>query len=285
MRWVKKVFFLIFLASFFLVFWLKPVPIEAASFDKSFEQKQDSSLEIVVNEICWMGNNNSSFDEWIELFNNTEKAIDLSGWRLIAQDASPKVNLKGLIAPKGFFVLERTDDQTLKEISADLIYKGSLSNKGESLQLIDKQGRVVDQVNFSSGWPKGNNKSKRTMERVDPQKPGSNPQNWQTSQEPGGTPGVYNSQGFEKEVGQAFSNRPGILVEKPELLAQNKELKGPFLSQASGSRVFTDPGSFSKTGLLDFLLVFLSGFSISFLGASLVLFFKKRLNRPDRSLD
>ena len=36
-------------------------------------------LDVVVSEISWMGTTTSSNDEWIELFNNTDSPIDLTG--------------------------------------------------------------------------------------------------------------------------------------------------------------------------------------------------------------
>lgn len=58
---------------------------------------------VVINEIAWMGNDNSSADEWIELYNNTDAAADLAGWKIISQDGSPEILLEGKIFPKVFF--------------------------------------------------------------------------------------------------------------------------------------------------------------------------------------
>jgi len=101
-------------------------------------------------------------------------------------------------AAKGFFLLERTNDETVSNIKADLIYKGGLNNKGEHLKLINSQGKVVDEIDFSSGWFFGDNKTKRTMERINFSKSGDDSKNWQTSKNPGGTPKSKNSPGFAK---------------------------------------------------------------------------------------
>ncbi len=148
---------------------------------------------VVINEVAWMGTETSVNDEWIELYNNSGSQINLDGWKLIAEDGTPEIDLKGEIPPKGFFLLERTDDETLPTIKADLIYKGSLSNKGEYLKLIDSEGKLIDEVNCASGWFEGDNKTKRTMERKNPSVSGSTPENWQTSENPGGTPKAENS--------------------------------------------------------------------------------------------
>jgi hypothetical protein len=41
-----------------------------------------ATLSVIVSEVAWMGNASSSYDEWIEIYNNTDESIDLSGWVL-----------------------------------------------------------------------------------------------------------------------------------------------------------------------------------------------------------
>ena len=65
-------------------------------------------------------------------------------------------------------MLERTDDQTLPSIVADLIYTGALSNGGETLILKDKNGGEIDRISASSGWPAGDNADKLTMQKYLP---------------------------------------------------------------------------------------------------------------------
>jgi hypothetical protein len=121
---------------------------------------------VVINEVCWMGTSNSSNDEWIELYNNTTSDIDLSGWILKSQDDTPLINLSGVIKGGEFFLLERTDDSTIPNIPADLIYTGALSNSGEILILKNGSGEEIDKVDASGGWPAGDNSTKQTMQRT-----------------------------------------------------------------------------------------------------------------------
>jgi hypothetical protein len=146
----------------------------------------------VINEIAWMGTADSYAREWIELYNNSNKPLNLDNWLLAAGDGDPRINLSGKIPAKGFYLLERTNDQTAPKVKADLIYKGGLSNKGEDLKIYDGAGNLIDQVDCSAGWFSGDNQTKQTMSRIDPLRPGNDPQNWQTSQNPGGTPGKEN---------------------------------------------------------------------------------------------
>ncbi len=143
-------------------------------------------LEIMINEISWMGTNISANDEWIELYNNTEDPINFDNWQLVAQDGTPKINLSGTIPANGFYLLERTDDTTVPEVKADWIYSGALGNAGETLELYDNFGNLIDRVDDSGGWSAGDNITKQTMER-------KTDDNWQTSRNPEGTPKDKNS--------------------------------------------------------------------------------------------
>jgi hypothetical protein len=120
---------------------------------------------IFISEIAWMGTFNSAFDEWLELYNNNNQVVDLTGWQLSARDGNPLINLSGTINPNSYFLLERTDEETLPLIQADLIYKGGLNNEGEELMLTNKEGELVDYLDCSPGWFFGSNKEKKTMER------------------------------------------------------------------------------------------------------------------------
>lgn len=126
--------------------------------------------EVVINEVAWGGTAASPFDEWIELRNNTQCVIDLTGWRLISDDGSPVIKLTGIIPAGEFYLLERTNDHTISDIQADQIYTGALSNSGERLELLDRDGNGVDTANGNGGaWPAGTGKPLYiSMERVDP---------------------------------------------------------------------------------------------------------------------
>lgn len=168
-----------------------------------------SPLDVVINEMCWMGTETSANDEWIELYNNQSEEVDLTNWKLTSLDGTPEIDLSGKIAANGFFILERTDDDTIADIQADQIYKGALGNQGELLQLIDAQGKIIDKIDCSpptiklvegkSSWFEGDNITKQTMERISPKHEGSIPNNWQLSQLPGGTPKTINSNGDKTE--------------------------------------------------------------------------------------
>ncbi len=145
-----------------------------------------SVRDVVISEVAWMGTQASANDEWIELYNNTDHDIDLTGWKLEAQDGTPTLVLSGIIPARGFFLLERTDDNTVSDIPADLIYGNdgsswALSNSGERLFLKDPFGNIIDSANGDGGaWPAGTASPRATMERIDPTALDSDA-NWDTN--------------------------------------------------------------------------------------------------------
>jgi len=81
---------------------------------------------VVINELAWAGTAAGTTDEWIELYNNTDRDIDRTGWRLVSDDGSPNITLSGTIPAHGFFLLERSDDRTISDVPTDQIYQGAL---------------------------------------------------------------------------------------------------------------------------------------------------------------
>jgi len=145
---------------------------------------QNSQI-VVINEIAWAGSAASPNDEWIELFNNSDRAVNLSGWILRWEgknihfgeveesvDNNAREVRNTVIPARGYYLLERTDDTTVNNIDADLIYTGSLRNGGESLELVDNRGIIIDTANSTAdgGWLAGNTANETvayaTMERI-----------------------------------------------------------------------------------------------------------------------
>jgi uncharacterized repeat protein (TIGR01451 family) len=126
-----------------------------------------NSLDVVVSEIAWAGTGADSNDEWIELYNNTNQSITLTGWTLVAADGAPTIALSGTILANSFFVLERTDQTTISDMIGNQIYSGSLSNSGEALTLKDALGNTIDTTNGNGGaWPAGDDSTHSSMERI-----------------------------------------------------------------------------------------------------------------------
>ncbi|OHA48730.1 MAG: hypothetical protein A2806_01230 [Candidatus Terrybacteria bacterium RIFCSPHIGHO2_01_FULL_48_17] len=167
-----------------------------------------ANSNVVINEIAWMGTTTSTADEWIELANFGSESVDLSGWTIEAADGTPTILLSGTISARGYFLLERTDDETIPTITADQIYTGALSNSGEVLLLKDADNNTVQTIDAFSGWPAGDNTTKQTMERTASD-------NWQTSMSAGGTPKAPNSSVQQEEPPQEQTPPPPQEQEPP----------------------------------------------------------------------
>lgn len=143
-----------------------------------------------------MGTTNSANNEWIELKNISGSEINLDNWQFLDKDKKIKIIFTDqyIIQRNGFFLLERTDDESLPGLSADLIYTGTLGNINEALYLFDKNCQLQDEVLASPNWLAGDNSSKRTMER-------RYDLEWQSSGNIGGTPKKENSSGYYEYYG------------------------------------------------------------------------------------
>jgi len=125
--------------------------------------------KILINEVAWAGTNASASDEWIELYNPGVLPVNLAGWTLESQSFS--VSLSGpnvILNPGEYYLLERTDDDPVSDVTADQSYTGSLPDTGALLQLFDAPfHRRVDSANQNGGaWPAGSaSPIKCSMER------------------------------------------------------------------------------------------------------------------------
>jgi hypothetical protein len=158
----------------------------ACSFDTLGERKPNG---LALNEIAWMGTAANYNAEWIELENRTDARMDISFFQLL--DRNEKIHFS---FPKGAVLEPHASVLLSRKVAKDagpqgaFEYAGALNNKGGALRLYDGTCVLLDEALFESGWPAGDNASKRTMERM------ANGA-WRTSAIAGGTPGAKNSGG------------------------------------------------------------------------------------------
>lgn len=142
---------------------------------------------VVINEIAWAGTGSSAItnkDEWLELYNPTPKTVSLSNMLLNSPtNDSLQINLSGAIASHGYYLIERTDDNAITDITADLFtsFGTGLSNSGEQLVLTLGSTTIdlTPATNVCAGWCAGLASGQYyTMERYDPLTSGDNQTNW-----------------------------------------------------------------------------------------------------------
>ena len=123
---------------------------------------------VVINEVAWMGTTNAWQDEWIELYSDTSQVLD--GWVLVTADGDTNIKLKNSISAGSYYLIERTNDDTVPGIKADVVTSfgsGGLENGGEILILKDAAGNEINKVDGSNSWAVGgNNETKGTLQKA-----------------------------------------------------------------------------------------------------------------------
>ncbi|NNC83922.1 MAG: hypothetical protein HKN79_10120, partial [Flavobacteriales bacterium] len=155
---------------------------------------------VVINEL--MADPNPSLGlpeaEYIELYNPSDSAYDLSDWNL--QNSADDEFLENYILLPGEYVIICDDgfQSAFEGYGATLAVSTltALSNTGDDLRLYNANGMLIDSVNYDISWYGGEpfDDGGYSLERVNPTLPCDNPTNWIPSQAvPGGTPGTENS--------------------------------------------------------------------------------------------
>ena len=121
---------------------------------------------IRINEIAWMGTSVGPNEEWIELYNDGQESVDVSGW-ILSDDVGLNIMLTGTVGAGEYAVLERTDDTTISG-TAFQIYTGALANDGRTLTLLRGDATREDQVVGGVDWENigGDNITKETAQRT-----------------------------------------------------------------------------------------------------------------------
>ena len=81
-------------------------------------------------------------NEWVEVANNGAVAQDISGWR-IENSSGKRVSLSGSVPAHGYKMFSRAE------------LKLTLKNNGETLHLLNAEGRVADESSYVGEAPEG----------------------------------------------------------------------------------------------------------------------------------
>src|SRR6185503_15266052 len=161
-----------------------------------------ADARVVINEIFYHAPDDIKQLEYIELHNTGNENVALGGWSFI-KGIKFKFEAGTEIPANGFLVLcrnkERFNEFYNLPIAAE--YKSKLSNKGETLELADERGKIVDKVKYqdSAPWPLGADGLSGSLERICSDAAGDIAANWACSPlsasrlKPAGTPGKTNA--------------------------------------------------------------------------------------------
>ena len=152
--------------------------------------------------------------EWIELLNNGAEPVRLEGWRFSdgVDFAFPHV-----VLDPGQYLVVAADPNAFAGAYPDVAnviggWRKRLSNSGETLELVDEAGVRIDALTYADEgdwavrelgpvdhehrgwlWADDHDGGGKSLERVNPGLCHGYGQNWQASEEFGGTPGRLNS--------------------------------------------------------------------------------------------
>jgi len=156
--------------------------------------------EVVINEINY--NSSPTFDsgDWLELYNNSSGAIDLSGWVFMDDNLVPAFVIPtGTNLAKDSYLVICFDLSlfTSKYSSVQNLFgnmSSGLSGNGEIIFLYNNKGELIDSLTYKdkSPWPTEGDGAGSSIELVNPERENAIGANWAASIGHG-TPGEKNS--------------------------------------------------------------------------------------------
>lgn len=212
---------------------------------ESLQKELDTPLKIqhsgiIFSEILPSPEGADAENEYIEIFNQNDFEISLSGWQIKDVEGKTKVYIfppQAKIAGREFLTLYR--DKT----------KITLNNNGDGLRLVTPEGMLIDEIYYSKA------STGESLNKTE------NGWLWSSNLTPGAKNSVDEGSKMakeEKESGDSIGQEE-IVAGLPAILLKN------FPNKSSSQR---------------FLSVFLLAFTLAIFSAVFVLILKKQLNRP-----
>ena len=144
--------------------------------------------------------------EFIELFNRSDKIIDLRDWQ-ISDGASHGVLPAHIFRPGDYVILTSAASTSLFTSFGTVLGVSNfptLNNSGENISLLTNEGTSIDVVKYSTAFYRDEDKQEGgySLELIDPENPCAEEDNWTAAEAiTGGTPGNRNS---------TFANKPDL---------------------------------------------------------------------------
>lgn len=148
--------------------------------------------DIVINEIMYSPSSNQP--EWIEIYNQSNKQINLKNFTLADKSIKNTIEVNNFfINPYEYLVIAK-DSTIISHFEIDKLIVSnfpSLNNLEDNIVLLDSLNRVIDSVYYFSSW--GGNTGK-SLERIDVEKASNEKNNWGSCIDSmNATPGKQNS--------------------------------------------------------------------------------------------
>ncbi|MDF1550186.1 MAG: lamin tail domain-containing protein, partial [Bacteroidales bacterium] len=170
--------------------------------DISFLYYPGNEFDVVTNELMVdisPAPNVLPSAKYIELFNRSATAIDLSGWWFQVGNNSPRSFDNYILNPKEYLILcpagTITDFISFGD-ALGVLSESQLISSGTAISLINPEWKIIDYVNYSENWYADDSKKNGgwSLERIDNDNFCGETNNWKASVDfKGGTPGKINS--------------------------------------------------------------------------------------------
>jgi hypothetical protein len=178
---------------------LKLIPEQDYFIKAVFQPDSAVTGDIVLNEINYNSARDFDARDWVELYNNSDQGVDISGYYIRDDLITNRFDLPAgtYLAARDYLVLSR-DTLAFKEhfpavhrIAGNLLF--GLDANGEHLRLCRADGTVVDSLTYGNTppWPVGPDGNGPALALRHPDLDNSDPDNWLASGRHG-TPGALN---------------------------------------------------------------------------------------------
>ncbi|EKD46866.1 MAG: endonuclease/exonuclease/phosphatase family protein [uncultured bacterium] len=189
MLWIKKSFkYQNILVPLFVVLFVFMGNV------KAMDGAEVNNGDVIISELMWPGSSLSTADEFIELFNTTDHAINISEWKLSKISSNTEVVMLSMpanssISAKSYFVVANYNKDNIKSILNIVpdVVNTAVSIANDKLQVALYKGAIEDKSNLVDIAGDGNNPLegeneavKRSMERNDIAGDGTVKKNWHT---------------------------------------------------------------------------------------------------------
>jgi len=154
---------------------------------------------VVINEINYKSSPEFNTDDWIELHNVSDNAINLSNWSLKDADENLYTIPVGTEINADDYLILTKDLELFKGLVSSVHSIGDigfgLSSKGDKILLFDQAGFLQDEVEYDNNepWPDQADGEGFTLELINPELDNSLAENWMTLNETG-SPGRANTE-------------------------------------------------------------------------------------------
>lgn len=201
---------------------------ENTSLTARFKRNEINNTGIVINEINYRSSDDFDPEDWVELYNNSNQNMDISGWYFSDSDDAHKfIFPSGTVLNADSYLVLTKNDSTFSALFPNVQNKigdidFGLSGDGELVRLFNESDEIIDQLiyNDKAPWPLEADGLGATLSLTNPGFDNSKGENWAASIEHG-TPGIANNDVI-------VSNEEEQISTLPNSISMNQNYPNPF---------------------------------------------------------